>query len=273
MNYITVDRVVFSYRRNKALFDGLSVAFSLGEQVAIIGRNGSGKTTLVKLIAGMLRPQRGRILINNETITRKSIAEIATQVGFVFQNPNFMLFTNSVEKELALSLQRFKLSKQEVKERIDETLAFFDLTNYRLTNPRTLSRGEKQKVALATVLIQDPKAIILDEPFSGIDMSQKLMILQYMQKLKQQDKLIILITHSLDLLPTACTRIVALQNGQIAYDLPLKEFFADLAHLLKIGLEPTDYLSFIAFLRKKGLQKDAIEKEEIIAFLLEHALK
>jgi len=273
MKYIRLDRITFSYGKRIPLFQDFSLSFSLGEQVAIVGRNGSGKTTLVKLILGMLRPQQGVIFINNEPITRKSIAEIATQVGFVFQNPNLMLFSNSVEKELALSLQRFKLSKEEERERIDETLAFFDLTKYRSTNPRSLSRGEKQKVALATVLIQNPKAIILDEPFSGIDMTQKLMILQYTQKLQQQGKLIILITHTLDLLPDACTRIVALENGRLVHDLPLEAFFADLTHLQSIGLELTEYLSFLQALREKGFPVNIIKKEAVRAFLLAQASK
>jgi len=268
MNYIDVSELSFEYTKNSPLFSDISISFKLGEQIAIIGKNGSGKTTIVKLLNGMLKPKKGNITVSGESILNKSIADIATKIGFVFQNPNQMLFTNSVEKELSLSLFRLKLEKDEHEKRIDEMLKFFDLEKYRETHPRNLSRGEKQKLALATVLILEPEAIILDEPFSGIDFNQREKLIEYIRILGENGKLVILITHNIDSIIENCSRVIALDEGQIIYDLPVSDFLKDDAKLTKIGLEPTNYLKMIFQLRKFGLPQNILMKNELIDFFL-----
>ena len=269
MSYIDVSHLAFEYSKDSLLFRDISVSFKLSEQVAIIGKNGSGKTTLVKLINGMLKPKKGNITISGENTRNKSIADIATKIGFVFQNPNQMLFTNSVEKELALSLFRLKLEKNENENRINNMLKFFDLENYKETHPRNLSRGEKQKLALATVLIQEPDVIILDEPFSGIDFNQRKKLAEYIRILGEEGKLVILITHNLDLIIENCSRVIALDEGQLMYDLSVSEFLQDDTKLAKIGLEPSNYLKMIFQLRNFGLPKEILMKKDLIGFFSE----
>ncbi|MHA1220387.1 MAG: energy-coupling factor ABC transporter ATP-binding protein [Candidatus Heimdallarchaeota archaeon] len=267
MTYITLNKVNFSYRKNVPLFQDLNLTFNLGEQVSFLGRNGAGKTTLVKLLLGMLRPSSGTIRIDGENIKGKSIADIATKVGFVFQNPNLMLFTNSVEKELNLSLMRFNLPKEEINEKISTILDFFEMQEYREANPRNLSRGEKQKLTIASVLIQDPQVIILDEPFSGIDMTQRLLIADYLDTLRDQGKLIILITHNLDLILEKCSRVIGLKEGTLHSDSPTMDFLADFDNLQELGLEKTNYLTLIESLRKFGLPKSIFAKNDLIQYL------
>jgi energy-coupling factor transport system ATP-binding protein len=266
VSYIEILRLSFGYTSDSQLFNDISLSFNLGEQVAIIGRNGSGKTSLVKLLNGMIKPQKGRIRISGESIREKSIADIATKIGFVFQNPNQMLFTNTVEKELALSLLRLNLGKKEQNLRIDEMLSFFDLKDYRNSHPRSLSRGEKQKLALATVLIQKPQVIILDEPFSGIDYKQRNILEKYIKILSEEGKLIILITHNIDSIIENCSRVIALDEGQLVFDLPVNEFLMDETNLSKIGLIPTNYLKMIYKLRKSGLPRDILWKKDLLKF-------
>jgi energy-coupling factor transport system ATP-binding protein len=266
MKYIEINKVSYGYTKKNLLFTNLTLSFSLGEYVGIIGKNGAGKTTLVRLLNGMLKPLAGQIRIAGKDIKNSSIADIATNVGFVFQNPNQMLFTNSVEKELILSLQKFNFFKKVVDEKIDDILQFFDMTDLKESNPRMLSRGEKQKLALATVLIQNPETIILDEPFSGIDYTQRLMIMNYLDKLYSQGKLIIIISHTLDLLAEKCTRIIGLKDGVICFDKPTAQFLADEANLSTLGLEQTPYLSFIYSLRKYGLPQNIIKQDDLITY-------
>lgn len=266
MSYIDVSGLSFGYNKDSLLFNNVAVSFNLGEQVAIIGQNGSGKTTFVKLLNGMLKPQRGRIKISGESTSDKSIADIATKVGFVFQNPNQMLFTNTVEKELALSLLRLKIGKKEQDARINDMLSFFNLEQYRTTHPRNLSRGEKQKLALATVLIQEPQAIILDEPFSGIDFKQRENLTKYIRILSEEGKLIILITHNIDSILENCSRVIALDEGEITYDLPIHDFLMDETNLSKIGLLPTNYLKMLYKLRDIGLPREIYRKEDLIGY-------
>ncbi|MGC9778622.1 MAG: ABC transporter ATP-binding protein [Candidatus Heimdallarchaeota archaeon] len=269
MSYIELSNLSFYYRKGKALFDNISLTFNLGEQVGIIGRNGAGKTTLVKLLIGMLKPQKGTISIEGSSIKNKSIADVATKVGFVFQNPNQMLFTNTVEKELELSLMRFELSKEVKQSQVNKILDFFDMDELRTMHPRNLSRGEKQKLALATVLVQEPQAIILDEPFSGIDMTQRLLIVKYLNELKKQGKLIILVSHNLDLILETTDKIIALKEGKVAYNMSIVQFFQNSEHLKEIGLIQTDYLSMLKSLKKFGLPNEILKKDDLLNFYKE----
>lgn len=266
MGYIELKNVSFGYSKKTQLFTNLSLSFNLGEQIAIIGRNGAGKTTLVKLIIGILNPLHGSIEISNENIRKKSIADIATKIGFVFQNPNQMLFANTVEKELELSLQKFDFSTEIKKQKITTILEFLDMISFKDSNPRILSRGEKQKIAIATVLIQEPDAIILDEPFSGIDMTQRLVIANYLNELHKQGKLIILITHNLDFVAKYCSRIIGLKNGQLIFDTSTINFFTNQDNLIKLNLEQTNYLSLIYSLRKYGLPPEIIRSQELVNY-------
>lgn len=267
MTCIELDDINFSYLAGrKGIFSNLSLKFDPNEQVAIIGRNGSGKTTLAKLIIGMLKPSKGQICFDGKSIEKKSIAEIAEKVGYVFQNPNIMLFTNSVENELSLSLQRFNFTKNQKEEKINSMLDFFGMAKYRKIHPRLLSRGEKQKIALATVLIQNPDAIILDEPFSGIDMAQKIIIRDYLGKLKDQKKLVIIITHDLDSVLEESNRIIALSSGKIVFDGKKTDFFRDSTNLHKAGLTETYMLNMLYTLHANGLPKAILKRKEVISF-------
>ena len=267
-SFIELKNVSFSYPQAKNLFENISLTFNLDEYVAIIGRNGVGKTTLAKLIIGILRPNGGEVLINGQLTKDKSIADIAQVIGFVYQNPNQMLFTQSVEKELELSIMKMKLSKKEKNKRINKTLEFFNMYHLKKIHPRNLSRGEKQKLALATVLIQEPFGIILDEPFSGIDATQQLQILNYISKLKAQGKLVIIITHNLDLVLENCDRIISMDNGKIIHDLPTLNFFSKEENFKKIDLEKTGYLNMIYSLHKNGLSKNILKKRDLVNFFV-----
>lgn len=268
-NFIEINELSFSYSEKAGdVIDNISLTFALGERIGIIGRNGAGKTTLAKLIIGMLQPRHGNILLEGEDCSKQSIATIAQKIGFVFQNPTKMLFSSSVEKELELSLQRFSLSKEEKKERISKTLDFFNLTDFQYSHPRLLSRGEKQKVALATVLIQNPKAIILDEPYSGIDLKQRLVLEDYLKELHSQGKLVITITHDLDSILSYYPRMVALKEGRLLYDGPPKQFFLEQDSIQKVGLQKTSLMSFFYSLHQIGLPKTILKKEELINYLL-----
>jgi energy-coupling factor transport system ATP-binding protein len=266
MTFIEIRNIDFGYTKKSELFSNLSLNLDLGEFVAIIGRNGAGKTTFVKLIIGMLNLSDGCIKIDGEDTRKLSIADIATKVGFVFQNPNQMLFANTVEKELALSLRKFNYEEKKIDEKITSMLEFFDMDELRNSNPRTLSRGEKQKLAIATVLIQDPKAIILDEPFSGIDMTQRLLILEYLRKLHSQGKLIVIITHTLDIIANNCNRVIGFKEGKILYNQEITKFLANKDHFEELGLEQTNYLSLIFELREHGLPSSVIKQIDLIKY-------
>ena len=270
MAYIKINKIDFGYDYNKKpLFNELFLEFDQGEIISIIGRNGAGKTTLAKLIIGMIRPQKGEIIIEDENTSEKSTAKIAEKVGYVFQNPNIMLFSNSVRKELELSLMRFNITKEEIQERITEVVDFFSLNNYLEIHPRLLSRGEKQKLAIATVLVQNPQAIILDEPFSGIDNTQKNLIRTYLNELKNQKKLIIVITHDLDSVLEFSDKVIVLDNGQVTFNGSTQDFFMEPENLHNNGLVETKMLSMVYSLRSNNFPKNILKRNAIISFFKE----
>ncbi|HUU78926.1 MAG TPA: ABC transporter ATP-binding protein [candidate division Zixibacteria bacterium] len=267
MSLIEIKNLIFGYNPNQIpLFNNFSLTLPKGEIISIIGRNGAGKTTLAKLMIGMLRPQKGNILIDNEATNKKTIAEIAEKIGYVFQNPNIMLFTNTVEKELELSLLRLNIPKEEAEKRIQEMLDFFNLEIYRKVHPRLLSRGEKQKLALAIVLIQNPQAIILDEPFSGIDIKQKIQIRDYIFKLKEQKRLVLIITHDLDAVLEYSDRVISMDFGNIIFNGQTEQFFYNPTNLQKVNLTETYMLSMFYSLRKEGLPENILKRKEIISY-------
>ena len=269
-SYIEITNLSFSYTTNRPpVLDDISISIDMGEQIAIIGQNGIGKTTFAKLIIGMLKPDQGTIKINGESIHKKSIARIAQKIGYVFQNPNTMLFTRSVHKELELSMKKFNYCKEETSSKINEMLEFFELGNFANTHPRFLSRGEKQKLALATVLIQEPQIIILDEPFSGIDHCQRKIILDYIKKFKSQGRSVLIISHDLNSIVEISERIIALFKGKIAYDLPTSDFFKTKDKLNEIGLHETEMLSFIYELHEKGLPNSIFNRTKLIKYFNE----
>lgn len=267
MNFIEIKDLTFAYSSSPDfVLKNINLSFNEKEIVAIIGVNGAGKTTLAKLMIGMLRPQKGEIFIEGIPASKKSIANIAEKIGFVFQNPNIMLFTQEVQKELELSLQRFDFSREEKEERINHMLDFLGLKKYAKFHPRLLSRGEKQKLSIATTLIQEPQMIILDEPFSGIDISQKNIIRNFLLTLKEQGKLVIIITHDLESIIELSDRVIALKNGEIFFDGAPKDFFTKEENIKAIGLTETDYLALVYKLRKNGLPKTILNKAELIGF-------
>ncbi|NHJ03960.1 MAG: ABC transporter ATP-binding protein [Candidatus Heimdallarchaeota archaeon] len=267
MSLIEIKNLTFGYNQNQGLlFNNLSLTLPKGEIISIIGRNGAGKTTLAKLMIGMLRPQKGDIQIDNESTNKKTIAEIAEKIGYVFQNPNIMLFTHTVEKELELSLLRFNLTKEEAEKRIQEMLDFFNLEIFRKVHPRLLSRGEKQKLALAIVLIQNPQAIILDEPFSGIDIKQKNLIRNYILELKEQKKLVLIITHDLDAVLEYSDRVISMNAGTIIFNGYTDQFFSNSTNLQNVNLTETYMLSMFYSLRKEGLPENILKRNEIISY-------
>ncbi|MBD3189530.1 MAG: ATP-binding cassette domain-containing protein [Candidatus Heimdallarchaeota archaeon] len=274
MSYIEVEHLTFGYREGQKVLNDISLSLPLGEQVAIIGQNGSGKTTLAKLLIGLHKPWNGTIKVDGEDINKKAIAEIARKVGFIFQNPNQMLFTTSVQKELELSLRQSSLNREEKEEKIAWMLDFFNIERYKKTHPRLLSRGEKQKVALATVLVQDPKAIIFDEPFSGVDRQQRASVLHYVNQLKEQGKLIILITHDLEAIIESCERTVALTpDGSIAYDGSTLDVMADAQNFTALELGESPILNLLYHLQSYGLPKNILRRRDLVAYIKRRVLQ
>jgi energy-coupling factor transporter ATP-binding protein EcfA2 len=194
-----------------------------GEFVAIMGRNASGKTTLVKHFNGLLKPTKGDVVLDDINTREATVAELSRKVGYVFQNPNDHLFCNTVEEELAFTLNNLEVQGEEAKPLINRTLERFDLMQYRYQYPRFLSGGEKQRVALASILVAQPQVIILDEPTRGMEYRLKAELMKFLDQYRIDGRAVILVTQDVEIAAEFSDRVVLLSEGKIVVDGPKRE--------------------------------------------------
>jgi len=230
--------VTYSYEdTNFNAIEDIDLRIGKGECVAILGENGSGKTTLIKHINGLLRPTRGNVRIDGKETKGMTIAELSKKVGFVFQNPDHMIFADTVEEEVSFGPKNLEGDPKGIKRRVGEVLAFTRLERYRDSHPMSLSGGEKQRLALASIIISEPEILILDEPTTGLDYNSVLAMVQLIKKLKESGKTIILITHDMGLVSHVAKRVILMKDGHIIRDGPLDEVFMDEKSLSETFLE------------------------------------
>ena len=187
---------------------------SLSEQrIGIIGSNGSGTSTTVRLINGLIEPTSGQVLYDGLTPDKRG-KDIRKRVGFVFSDSESQIVMPRVSDDVAFSLRRFKLPREEVKRRVAEALERFELTDRAENSPHTLSGGEKQMLALASVLVIEPDTIIADEPTTLLDLRNRRRIVRELMSLDQQ---LIVVTHDLEML-RGFDRVLVIDDGALAYD-------------------------------------------------------
>lgn len=214
---VEVKNLWFTYPNGREALRGINLTAGAGEFVTVLGGNASGKTTLLKNLAGLLKPGRGKVMVLGKDPGRTPPQELAQVIGYLSQNPNDYLFQDTVEEELKFTLANLELPDGG---RVGRLLDRLDLDRYRMTNPRDLSSGERQRVALASVLVAGPKVLILDEPTRGIDYRLKAVLGNLLQKLAEEGTAIILVTHDVEFAAEYADRIVMLFDGQIACDGP-----------------------------------------------------
>ena len=215
---LEIQGVTFGYNPTKTTLNNVSFCVNQGEMISVVGKNGAGKSTLSKLICGFEKFQTGKILINGEDNSLKSIREIAKEVGYVMQNPNQMISKNMIYDEIALGLEKSGLSEQEKKEQIENTLKICGLYQFRNWPISALSFGQKKRVTIASVLVLNPKVIILDEPTAGQDFKHYTEIMEFLSKLNAKGVTVILITHNMHLMLEYTKRAVIFSDGDLIAD-------------------------------------------------------
>ena len=227
MLMLNVEDVHFSYASGVEALKGVTLTVKNGEFVAIMGQNGAGKTTLVKHFNGLLKPTKGRILVDGVETTKTSVASLARNVGFVFQNPDHQLFSETVEEEIAFALKNFGYKPTVIEQRITWAVNLLGLTQYRKTSPFMLSGGERKRVALASVLAWDPQVLVLDEPTIGQDHQQKENLRQFILQLQTQNKTVVIVTHDVEFVAECNPRVVLMREGKIVADGEGKDILTD----------------------------------------------
>lgn len=196
MSFYTVDSLTFFYPKGNRLFHDLSFSIEKNEHIGLIGPNGCGKTTLARLMLGLLKPLKGELKLEGRNIKGMSLSDVGKEIGYVFQNPDKQLFCPTVSEQIGFSLKYAKKASGTTPEAIIEHyLRTFDLMEYKDASPLKLSRGEKQRVALASVLSRDVKFLILDEPASGLDMLRKRRLEECLFSMRQEGRGYMIIGH------------------------------------------------------------------------------
>jgi len=197
--------------------DGVSLTVGAGNLVVLMGRNGSGKTTLLKCITGLLRPQRGEILLEGKTIAGRGTADICRNVGYLPQDPDALLFADTVAEELQVTLRNQGLEDSPPIVPSD-LLAYLGLAGLASSYPRDLSVGQRQRVALGAVTITRPNLLLLDEPTRGMDYQAKQEIVRLLREWQAAGMAVLMVTHDVELAVQAADRVVLLSQGQVIAD-------------------------------------------------------
>jgi energy-coupling factor transport system ATP-binding protein len=261
---VRVTNLSFSYDGVKQAIDNASLEIQRGEFVALVGANASGKSTMARLILGLLRPDQGRISVLGMDTRSTPLEELCTRVGYLFQNPDAQLFNTSVEGEVAFGMKVRGLEKTLVAERVTDVLALLGLEKYRKHHPFALSRGERQRLALATVLVTDPDLIILDEPTTGQDRRMLESLLTLMQQwIARKQATILMIAHDMNLVCEYAERTVVMENGSILCDGATSDVFYDSFHQLRaMSLLPPPLVEMTYPLIGTALSRPLLSLEE-----------
>jgi len=219
MSHIILEarEIRYRYPRGPEAIRGISFHVRRGEKVALVGPNGAGKSTLLLMFNGMIRPDSGTILIDNEPIRydRESLRTVRKKIGFVMQNPDRQIIAPTVFQDVAFGPTNLGLGDQEVKDAVENSLRLVGLPGFDRRPPHQLSGGEKKRVAIAGVLAMDPDVLVFDEPTSGLDPSGSEDIMELLDELNQQGKTVIISTHDIELAYPWAERAILMLHGKI----------------------------------------------------------
>jgi len=266
---IDVKDLYFTYPTGLEALRGINLTIDDGEFLAIMGQNGAGKTTLVKHFNGLLKPTKGEVLVNGVNTRDVSVAKLARNVGFVFQNPDHQLFSETVEEEIAFALRNFGFKEAVIEKQVDWALNLLDVTQYRKTSPFMLSGGEKKRVALASILAWDPQVIILDEPTIGQDHQQKEKLQQFILQLNAQKKTVIVVTHDVEFVAECNPRVILMSQGKILAEGIAEEILTNQKLVAQASIVSPQITQIFLELADLGLPTDVIDVHEATKILLD----
>jgi energy-coupling factor transport system ATP-binding protein len=253
----------------KKALDDVSLTINDRDFLALIGHTGSGKSTLIQHINGLLKPHAGKIIVDDLDITEKKVkmSDVRKKVGLVFQYPEYQLFEETIEKDIAFGPRNIGLSEEEILSRVKKAMNIvgLDYEAYKDLSPFDLSGGQKRRVAIAGVVAMEPKVLILDEPTAGLDPKGRDDILGKIKEFhKEYGMTIILVSHSMEDVAKVASRVVVMNNGKCILDDTPSKVFSEIDILEKVGLAVPQVTYLIRDLRRNGfnLSQDIITIDE-----------
>lgn len=249
---IECDSVRFGYGKTKdaELIHGISLSIKDGEFVALTGENGAGKSTFSKLLAGILKPSDGKISVNEIDTKKAKNSVLAKNTGFLFQNPDRQLCTYTVRDEIAFGQKALKTgTEEEISKRTEKIIERFGFNPDEA--PFSLSRGQRQRLALASIIAVEPKVMILDEPTTGLDYKECMEIMSAVKELNKNGTTVIMVCHDMELVLDFAQRMIVLANGKIEADGKTLEIMRSKEILQKASLLPPQIIQIALELEEK----------------------
>lgn len=261
---IEVADVTFRYAAGAPdILRGVTLRIDPGEFVALIGQNGAGKTTLAKHFNGLLRPTAGTVRVLGRDTRSSSLADLARTVGYVYQNPDHQIFAQHVRAEVAFGPRNLGLPQAEVDMRVDQALDLVGLRAFADTFAFSLGRGQRQKLAVASVLAMEPPVLIVDEPTTGLDKPGARGILDLLSRWNADRRTIVVITHDMTLVAERVPRTIVVNAGRILADGPTRQVLSDTALLRQAYLRPPQITRVAQRLTRFGIPPDVLTVEEL----------
>jgi len=241
---LAVEHLFYRYptRASYALED-VSLSIQGGEFLAIIGQNGSGKTTLIKHFNGLLKPTQGQVIVEGRDTASLPTSELARSVGYVFQNPDHQIFAETVRDEITFGPRNLGHSPERIQKSLQLVLDEMDLAGMEDDMPFQLSRGQRQRLAVASVLAMEPAILIIDEPTTGQDWKESTKLMELVRRLNEKGHTCIITTHNMNLVSLFARRVIVMRAGKLFLDGATQDVFSQVDSLLTAWIKPPEVYS------------------------------
>lgn len=256
---IEAESLRFSPQKGKEIISGIDLSIREREIVAIVGKNGAGKTTLIQHFNGLALPTKGEVRVKGISTKVTSPYDLCKTVGFVFQNPDHQIFSETVRKEVSFGPRNFGVPEKEIEERVAEALAAVRLKGFEEEDPLMLPKGGRQKVAVASILAMRPEVLVLDEPSTGLDYEETLALMELLRVLNEKGHTVVIVTHSMWVVAKYAYRALVMSEGKIVADTTPRALFADSSLLESAGLTAPE----IAALTSRFLGRTVLSAREL----------
>lgn len=273
-DFIRIENLIFEYIKNEdgqavRAIDGVSFSVPRGSFTAVIGQNGSGKSTLAKNINGLLVPTAGKVYVDGlDTSDLQNIWDVRQRVAMVFQNPDNQIVSSIVEDDVAFGPENLGIDPEEIRRRVDESLAGVDMYDFRKKAPHMLSGGQKQRIAIAGAVAMEPDCIVFDEPTAMLDPKGRSEVLSVIKKLNEKGITTLLITHFMEEAAQA-DKIIVMDSGKVMMEGTPQEVFrrADELKALDLGVPPAVELAMELRARDLEIPGDILTVDEMVEYL------
>lgn len=262
MEHILIaENLHYTYEDGTKALRGIDLKIRFREKVAVMGANGSGKSTFFLHLNGLLKPQSGRILIDEEPISysRKDLLQVRKKVGIVFQNPDDQLFSASVKQEISFGVLNLGLSEEEAAQKVQKVMDELNITPFAGKPTHFLSGGQKKRVAIADILAMDPSLMILDEPWAALDPKYSAVIDGIIDKLTDKGITVLLSTHDAERALAWADRVILFDRGTVIGQGEPEEIFANQELLERANLQIPAVLRIFRILCSEGVLESSLK--------------